>query len=156
MIHLKDDVERYESLDSCAAWLFENYMQQLKRKVRSVANPAAQLVKRIKENLEVGIYTTLENKIRHRRPNNAFRTNTGKYCEVIRPLNDQNKFLCRVYHTPENLFSYPCSSSLIGQAKFRKLNYELKNIDSNSLTTRCIKIQEHRNNVAFLPLQHSF
>jgi hypothetical protein len=47
LLHLRREADAFGSLENCAAWPFENYMQQLKRKVRGGNNPAAQLVKRI-------------------------------------------------------------------------------------------------------------
>jgi hypothetical protein len=157
LIHLKDDVEEYQSLDNCAAWVFENYMQQLKKKVRSGTNPAAQLVKRVLESMDAGGKNrTKQYKIACKKPNNAYNMNNGKYCYVVQRLDPENKYLCRVYHTPTNLFHFPCNSSLIGFVKFQHLNYEMKAIDAQKLTTRCVKLQiEQDNFVAFLPLQHS-
>lgn len=55
LLHLKSEADTFGSLEKCAAWPFENYMQQLKRKVRGGNNPAAQLVKRIFESMETDV-----------------------------------------------------------------------------------------------------
>ena len=49
MIHLADIVEEFGSLDVCSSFPFENYMQKLKRLVRSGKNLIAQVAKRISE-----------------------------------------------------------------------------------------------------------
>lgn len=79
LIHLKEDVAKYKSLDNCAAWMFENYMQQIKKKVRSGANPAAQIVKRIQEGQggEIGNKMLKEVVISHKKPHNAYLTDYG-------------------------------------------------------------------------------
>lgn len=35
LLHLKAGVDAFDSFDNCAAWPFENYMQQLKKSPRS-------------------------------------------------------------------------------------------------------------------------
>ena len=49
MIHLADEVKEFGSLDACSSFPFENYMQKLKRLVRSGKNPIAQIAKRMSE-----------------------------------------------------------------------------------------------------------
>lgn len=48
-LHLSDCVKLYGSLDNFSAFPFENYMQQLKKKVRKSAQPLQQVVHRIIE-----------------------------------------------------------------------------------------------------------
>lgn len=49
LIHLPADVMRFGPLDTFSCFPFENYLQQLKRKVRRSSNPLAQVVKRLSE-----------------------------------------------------------------------------------------------------------
>eukprot|EP00057_Strongylocentrotus_purpuratus_P026717 XP_011681191.1 PREDICTED: uncharacterized protein LOC105446283 isoform X1 [Strongylocentrotus purpuratus] len=52
LLHLVKDAQRFGSMDKGAAWKFENFMQRLKRKVRSGTKPAAQIVRRTLEEQE--------------------------------------------------------------------------------------------------------
>ena len=135
-------------------------MQQLKRKVRGGNNPAAQLVKRIYESMETNAIPVQAKvkQIMHKRPNNVYRTDRKKYCEVIRPVNREKKaFLCRVYHTSQSSFTYPCDSFIIGHAQFSHQNYTIKTIEADKLTTRCLKLpSSHENKFVFIPLQHNY
>ena len=160
LVHLKNEADIFGCLDNCAAWPFESYMQQLKRKVRMGNNPAAQLVKRVHESMEQvsNVHTTKCNKIRFKKPNNMYCTDSGRYCEVIRPINTEEKaFLCRVYHSSEYSFRYPCNSDIIGHAKFSKENYNIKTLAADKLVIRCMRLPSiEENKVVFLPLQHDF
>ena len=50
LLHLPDDVEYFQvSLNEISCFPFENFMQKLKRLVRSAQNPIAQVVKRLAE-----------------------------------------------------------------------------------------------------------
>ena len=49
LVHLPDDVIRFGSLDQFSSFPFENFLQQLKRRIRRSNNPLVQLVKRLKE-----------------------------------------------------------------------------------------------------------
>ncbi|CAC5384268.1 unnamed protein product [Mytilus coruscus] len=87
LVHLKDDACQFGSLENCAAWKFENYMQRLKRKVRCGNQPAVQLVKRVQEELLIqSTYSVADqNRIYCSEPNNAFQiseNNNYKFCEI--------------------------------------------------------------------------
>ena len=50
LIHIADDVEYFKkSLQAISAFVFENYLQELKRFFRSRNNPVAQIMKRLGE-----------------------------------------------------------------------------------------------------------
>lgn len=51
LIHISDDVKLYGPLDSYSAFPFENFMQKLKRLLRSSTNPLQQLHRRLTEML---------------------------------------------------------------------------------------------------------
>lgn len=48
-LHLSDCVKLYGSLDNFSVFPFENYLQQLKKKIRKSAQPLQQIVRRIIE-----------------------------------------------------------------------------------------------------------
>jgi hypothetical protein len=49
LVHLSKEVERYGTPDNTSAFIFENYMQKLKRCVRNARNPVVQVAKRLHE-----------------------------------------------------------------------------------------------------------
>jgi hypothetical protein len=49
LVHINADVKRFGPLDKISSFPFENYLQQLKRKVRRGNQPLVQLVKRMAE-----------------------------------------------------------------------------------------------------------
>ena len=49
LLDIASDVEAFGCLDQCSTFPFENYLQQLKRLVRSQHNPLSQMVKRLSE-----------------------------------------------------------------------------------------------------------
>lgn len=49
LVHLSDEVKRFGSLDNISCFPFENYLGQLKRKVRKPSSPLEQVIRRISE-----------------------------------------------------------------------------------------------------------
>lgn len=143
-------------LDILGALRSKNYMQHLKRKVRRGNNPAVQLVKRVEEELlNETVYKNVqkETKIHTQEPNNAYKSDIpGKLCEVVY-ADSAKTYMCRVYHTKEPYSIDPCDSRLLGISKFNSLNYEMKSMNGETLSTRCMMTKLERQ-VVFLTLLH--
>jgi hypothetical protein len=146
--HITDDALSYGSLDNFSAFPFENFMQVLKRFIRSKNNYLEQVVKRVLEREEwvpsggIPITRRLHNRvsignvesyvykdilISTKRGNNCFVSNDDLVllvntitCEL------EHVFLiCRSFKIRENLLHYPCPSKDIGICR----------VSSNSLGT---------------------
>lgn len=164
MLHMTADAQEHGSLDNCAAFPFENYLQQVKRYVRSGVNPLAQIVKRLSEmdkttNIKDRDYISVTTK----KPNNAYiikRANgSSTCCEVVGKFPGQiESFMCRVYDNPQPLFQVPCDSTLIGAFKCNDRNTHMEAIDSDTLqNNKAIMIDlNQRFAVVFLAILHLF
>ena len=118
LLHLADDVKCFGALDNCSAFPFENYLQQLKKLVRSGRNPLIQIVKRLQE--RENFSSDYKKKTRltlTKAPDNAFIVNKDTCCEVIAVSSDDEEnrmLLCRLYEKTEPFFLHPCDSHVIG------------------------------------------
>lgn len=155
LLHIADDVIKFGCLDNCSAWRFENYMKQLKKKVRSGKNPAAQLVKRIYEETDrVPVVNSESLTIYCRRPNNAYVTKCSKYCSVVRVESyAHHTYLCRVYNAAQPIHDHPCDSRLLGFCRMPNHSYEMMILHYNDLKARCFLIEDDHH-VTFMPLLH--
>ena len=140
MVHLADEVKEFGSLDACSSFPFENYMQKLKRLVRSGKNPIAQVAKRMSECSGV-IEPTPEATISMKKPDNAFLLTDSSCCEVVDKsgnLDGNETYLCRVYERTGALFSTPCDSRLIGVLKANPRWTTMKVLPSHLLNRMAI------------------
>ena len=153
LTHLHAAALRFGCLDNCAAWKFESYLHSLKKKVRSGKNPTVQIVKRVLEEKGQQEVSKPSKKIRHKRPDNAYKTNDGKYCQVVHTNPAEGTYMCRIYHSPEPLYTNPCDSRILGFCKVKKQNYHMKSLAATSLLARCMMKDEGRK-LVFLTLLH--
>ncbi|CAB4005639.1 Hypothetical predicted protein [Paramuricea clavata] len=119
LVHLAAETEVYGSLDACSAFEFENYMQQLKKMVRSGNNPIVQIAKRLGE-LSLSKIGEPEEKnvISVKKANEVYVLNEHSCCEVIETtiVQTERHFTCRAYKTTA-LYHSPCDSRLVGVYK---------------------------------------
>lgn len=162
MVHLAAEVEEYGSLDACSAFPFENYMQKLKRMVRSGRNPLTQIVKRLSE---VSASKDPETKhaqsvIKIKKPNNAYILTNSSCCEVIDKTDHHDEignqlYMCRVYERTEPLFNNPCDSRLVDVHKGNQRWTTVKMLSAQCLHKKAIMVDLEHNKIVFMAILHS-
>jgi hypothetical protein len=112
LLHITADAEAFGSVDNCAAFAFENYMQVLKRMVRSPKNPIVQIVKRLQETQNLALSRPPNKEaVSAKKPNNAYLLDSTTCCEVTDKTNDVDGmgnmlYLCRVCRSTHCLISH--------------------------------------------------
>ena len=160
MVHLANEVQKYGSLDACSAFVFENYMQRLKRLVRSGKSPIAQIAKRLSESSAKISEFSEANYIRTSYPDNAFVLSDSSCCEAVEKTHniDENGcelFLCRVYCRTQELFTTPCDSRLVGIYKANQRSTTMKILSADQLVKKAIKITLGPNKIVFVAILHT-
>ena len=80
LTHIADDVDYYQlPLDDLSAFQFENYLQSLKRLVRSKHSAVSQLTKRLEEVDVIGEKKEITTKIRIKEKDSCFLTKKKNY-----------------------------------------------------------------------------
>ena len=156
LLHLVDVACRYQGLDNCSAFCFENYLHKLKRKVRSGFKPLVQMVNRLSEESEVKMTESNFNVMCSSvtRPDNAYILSTNSCCEVIDVTSEENHFLCRVYEHGQPYFTNPCDSRLIGTMVVHRRNSRIKVLPNTMLTNKAFLL-DVSNKVIVQALLHS-
>ena len=159
LLHLAATVEEHGTLDACSAFEFENYMQQLKKIVRSGQSPLVQIAKRLGELCHEKITVVRQKSICFKKPNNAYILNDHSCCEVVKATNLQDEsgnelFTCRVYDHTEPEFQSPCDSRIVGVHKTSLHHTTMKNIPSQLLVKQAIMIPHALNKIVFMAILH--
>lgn len=160
LVHLAADSLEYGPLDEFSAFPFENYMQQIKKLVRSGRNPLVQIAKRLGEVSGQKIDNSSNfDLITTTKPNNNYILSNNSCCEVIdvRNNHDQSQspsYLCRVYERTLPLFENPCDSRLISVHKVSLEQSLIRVLPMESLTKKAIMVTTHNNKTVFMGLLH--
>ena len=157
MIHIVADAKYFGSLDACSAWVFENYLYQVKRMLRSGYRPLEQVIRRLAErNNGVWAQNVTKSEIVYSSPDNAFVLDNRHCCLVLQPVLKQNKSTtteveCAVYDVCA-LYTSPCDSSSLGS--FKACGHP------SIAVIECVKLKQaamcltHDNDTIFLRLRH--
>ena len=162
LLHLTRDAELQGGLDQCSAFPFENYLQRLKKMVRSGNNPLVQIVKRHRE-IQRGNRAPcmIPDSVQFKRPNNAYILNDVSCCEISADslkVDDEGKklYVCRVYDNALPLFMLPCNSCLIGALTILHQNSYIKLLPLRLLTKKAMLIECNPRKSIFLAILHAF
>ena len=164
LLHLKSCIQHYASLDQCSAFVFENFMQVLKRYVRSGKQPLVQVVKRLLELQNVEMDEEKKRKLKFKYPNNIyFVGQSNNMCEILSKSNEKdeqnnNKNVCRVYTRLQSMFDVPCDSRIIGIYRGTRRCSLIKVLADRELSRQAIMVNEDGNGraILFLAILHDF
>ena len=119
LLHLIDDARYFDTcLDYVSAFPYENFLQTLKRLIRSAANPIVQVAKRLEEYESVTSkpFTLCEKsncfKVSCKSRDCTVYLKNGKFADIVEVRKDH--LICRVYKRKslQQFFSDPCSSNI--------------------------------------------
>jgi len=116
LTHLCADVKVHGSLDNFSAFEFENYMQTLKRMLRSKSCHLSQVVRRVGEAEALRLKETVSKNqklISVSKPNNCYVDNDGRIIVLEKQLTE-TVFVANRFRTKCNMESYPCESHKLG------------------------------------------
>ncbi|XP_052093558.1 uncharacterized protein LOC127729725 isoform X1 [Mytilus californianus] len=161
MLHITSDAVKFGSLDAFSAFPFENFMQRIKRMVRSGKNPIVQIAKRLDEieNVKQAAKSVKEANIETKRPNNFYVISDSSCCEVVSTTNiddgnNRKKLMCRFYERCEPLSDQPCNLGIIGAYKGNDRHSRMKIVSPGILKQKAIMIEKDNGIKIFLGLLH--
>jgi len=155
LLHLHMDVRNFGPLDKISAFQFENYMQVIKRRLRTNHSHLAQTVNRFKEEEGYVSHTdpfvaTGVGKISSKHGDNCFLTSSGKICVIQSVNNDTNSCSVRYFNQIHPLKNYPCNSSVFGINIVNELS-RVSDSSLKSLVRKCILLP-HKKRFLCIPL----
>lgn len=165
MIHIITEAQLFGSLDECSCFVFENYLQKMKKMVRSGRNPLVQVVKRLGELSEAHMILECSGTfhISNKSPNNAFILDQSVCCEVIDEDADSStastfktSVLCRVYAKTSPVFITPCDSRVIGTYRVNPCDATVEFVEKKRFRMQAMAVEMDKTSICFMALLHDF
>ena len=159
LLHLVDDVKYFRtSLNQLNAFPYENYLQSLKRLIRSPSSPLVQVAKRIEES-EIAaplqpVHAEKKYKIAPESRDSTLFLKNGKFATVLEVR--ESTFLCKVFkrRNLKPFYSEPCSSDLINIYCVKSSDtVDIKEVPAASVHSKGLKLP-HGNDFVLIPLLH--
>jgi len=142
LTHVAGEAEEFGCLDACSSFPFENYLQRLKKLVRSGRKPLAQVVKRLSELQSDAGSSGASGAAVRRVKNSAYIVDNSFCCEVLPDTeNNSGSVLCRAYRKTRPFFATPCDSRLVRTYLTDVRDATVEAISATRLTTQAIMIK---------------
>ena len=119
LLHLHEDIRNFQcSLNELSCFKFENFLQKLKKLVRSGQNPLVQVAKRLSEvnssnpkSVHKKRFTVISTKLK----DSCFLLESGNYA-FVKEVRDDGRVVCNVLSQREtnNFYRIPAESKLFG------------------------------------------
>ena len=154
--HISSDASEFNCLDNCSAFPFENYLQYLKKKIRSSRRPLVQIIKRIKECDELQNPYELGMKNETMRIDNAYILDDNSVCKILHTAeNQQQSAECEVFYNTEPAFSDPLNSKQLGIHRVFARKGKTKLIRKDMLTRRALSLPIGNGETEFIEVLHN-
>lgn len=162
LVHITAEVEQFGKLDNSSAFVFENFMQKLKRSVRSTRNPVVQIGRRLTEHRLHGkpmieITPNIDFSIGSygcKAPNNYCILQDGQCCQIVGIYREEAT--CMIFSNPLSLFVTPCDSRVLGIHKVKLSNGVLKTLPIETIAFKALCIPDFEKGFqVFMMLLHS-
>ena len=162
LMHLHEDVRHFQcSLNDVSCFPFENYLQKIKKHVRSGRSPLEQVTRRLAEleQSEVSLTTSKPKKIASVKTKDCcFLLKDGRFA-FIRQQNADGSFECEILHQRHTspLFRQPCSSGLLDIVCTRNGQVRMRNAQllERDLFRKVACLPQEAGGFVLMPLRHS-
>lgn len=163
LVHLSQQVEEFGKLDNTSAFIFENYMQKLKRHVRSARSPVIQVVNRLAEERLLNSHAlslpnsahTAELQTLCSKPsdNCCIPVEDKRCCQIVEI--GKKRVKCMVFNISEPVCASPCDSRVTGIHKVQLASGVMKYLKRTALARKAI-CHAHltHSHLAFIALLH--
>ena len=158
VLHVADDVKYFgRPLDQLSAFKYENYLQKLKRMIRSASNPLVQVAKRIDEiqyaNLPESVGVSSHRSIIPGGRDSTVFLRNGQFATVIEAR--EHNLLCDIYdrHCMQPFYSEPCSSEILNIFFAKSLKSTVKEVDVSRVKCKGLKLP-HKDGFVLMPMLH--
>lgn len=161
LVHLSAEVDHFGALDNSGAFIFENFMQVLKRSVKSTKKPVLQVANRLqekaafsKDSFEPFALETMLYQYPARAPNNSCILEDGRCCQVISV--DREAVLCMLFADAQPLYTHPCDSRILGVCRVRLSSGILRHLPRSTVAKKAMSyVDSVRSEILFFKLMHS-
>ena len=158
LLHLVDDVKEYGPLNENSSFKYENYLQNIKRMIRSGKCPLAQIINRLDEYNDNILLKPkyINSRINIKNPNNYYYLKDLSFCQIIECI-EEDKILCKIYKANSFLSFGSFDLCIIGCRIVDHSCFTIQIININVLHGKYIGISNipfYLNKIIFLKLHH--
>ena len=159
--HLHEDAAHFDcSLNAISAFPFENYLQTIKKMVKTSHNPLVQVVKHLAEKKNAHTNTKMPQRplqlLSTKQKDSCFLLNDERIA-FIKEKRPDGSLICSIipHHQMTNLFEKPCQSKLVNISFVANVESFAKEelLQSKDLKQKAVCLP-HRGGYAIFPLLH--
>jgi len=125
LLHLVDDYRLHGPLDNCSAFIFENYMKELKRMLRKHETPLQQIIRRYEErcnNENIEVIEPLQFTFSVKEPDCFFLSNSEDIVHINKISSKTDTIVGQKFENKIHFFLEPIQSSKLNMYKITNLS----------------------------------